>query len=82
MRIKRRNKKAEENKKRGEIMKQYKIKAKIKNVPEGRNRIRKHIFAENEENALGKFRNIYNKSENIDWEQVEFESIEEVKNEK
>ena len=60
-------------------MKQYKIKAKIKNIPEGRNRIRKHIFAENEENALDKFRNIYRKPENIDWNEVEFESIEEVK---
>ena len=63
-------------------MKQYKIKAKIKNVPEGRNRIRDYIFAENEENAFEKFRNIYRKPENIDWKQVEFISIEEVKNEK
>lgn len=63
-------------------MKEYLIKAKIKNVPEGRNRIRKHIFAVDEENALGKFRNIYNKPENLDWNQIEFESIEEVKNEK
>ena len=60
-------------------MKQSLIKAKIKNVPEGRNRIRKFIFAENEENALEKFRNIYRKPENIDWNEIEFESIEEVK---
>jgi len=61
-------------------MKEYLIKAKIKNVAEGRgNKISKHIFAVNEENALGKFRNIYNKPENLDWNQIEFESIEEVK---
>ncbi len=61
-------------------MKQYLIKAKIKNVAEGRNnKISKNIFAENEENALGKFRNIYEKPENLDWNEIEFESIEEVK---
>lgn len=60
-------------------MKQYLIKAKIKNKPEGRNRIRKNIFAVDEKNAFGKFKNIYNKPENLDWNQIKFESIEEVK---
>jgi len=59
-------------------LKHYLIKAKIIDKPEGSNRIRKHIFAVDEENAFEKFRNIYNKPENLDWDQIEFQSIEEV----
>ena len=61
-------------------MKQYLIKAKIREVAAGRNNnILKNIFASNEENALDIFKAIYDKPENLDWEQIEFESIEEVK---
>ena len=55
------------------------IKAKIKDVPEGRNRIRDHVFSIDKETALEKFRNKYNDPELIDWDQVEFESIEKIK---
>lgn len=60
-------------------MKQYLIKAKIRDKPEGRNRIRKHIFAVDQEGALQKFRNIYDQPDMIDFDQVEFQSIEEIK---
>ena len=60
-------------------MKQYLIKAKIRDKPEGSNRIRKHIFAADEETAIMKFKAVYDKPENLDWEQVDFESIEELK---
>jgi ribosomal protein L20A (L18A) len=57
----------------------YIFKAKVKDVPEGRNRIRKHIFAADQEAALEKFKLEYEKSENINFNQVVIESIEEVK---
>lgn len=58
-------------------MKQFLIKAKTKGFAEDRP-IRKHIFATDQETALEKFKLEYDKPENIDWQQVEFESIEEV----
>lgn len=60
-------------------LKQYLIKAKIRDKPEGSNRIRKHIFAADEVTARNKFRVIYDEPENLDWEEIEFLSIEEVK---
>ena len=59
-------------------MKQFLIKAKIKDVPAGSNRIRKHIFADNEVNAINQFRDIYNQPGTIDWENVRFQTINEV----
>lgn len=60
-------------------MNMYLFKARIKGVPEGRNRIRKHIFAADRETALEKFKLEYEKPENINFNQVIIESVEEVK---
>jgi hypothetical protein len=57
----------------------YIFKAKVKDVPEGRNRIQKHIFAADQETAMMKFKAEYEKPENINYDQVVIESIEEVK---
>lgn len=60
-------------------MREFLIKAKIKEVAEGRSdKIEKHIFAADEEIALDKFKLIFDKPENLNWEQIEFESIEEI----
>lgn len=61
-------------------MKHYLVKAKIRDKPEGRNRIRSHIFAADQETAMMKFKAEYDKPENINYDQVEFQSIEEVSN--
>ena len=62
-------------------MKQFLLKARIKEVAAGRNdSIKKHIFAESKENALEMFKNELRNHDNLlDWEEIEFQSIEEVK---
>ena len=62
----------------GLTMNMYIIKAKTKGFAEDRP-IKKHIFATTEEIALEKFKLEYEKPENINFNQVVIESIEEVK---
>jgi len=59
-------------------MKQFLIKAKIKNQAAGPDRIRNHLFADSKVEALNEFRDIYNQPENLDWEEISFQSIEEI----
>jgi len=59
-------------------MKQYLIKARTKGF-KNNSPIKSHIFAADEETAMMKFRAEYDKEENINYNQVEFISIEEVK---
>lgn len=59
-------------------MKQYLIKAKTKGFKHS-SPIKSHIFAADQETAMMKFKAEYNKEENINYDQVEFISIEEVK---
>lgn len=56
----------------------YIIKAKTKGFAHN-SPIKKHIFAESEHAALDKFKLEYEKPENINYDQVEFISIEEIK---
>jgi hypothetical protein len=58
----------------------YIIKAKTKGFAEDRP-IKSHIFAESQEAALEKFKLEYEKPENINYDQVQLESVEEVKGE-
>lgn len=58
----------------------YIIKAKTKGFSED-SPIKKHIFAADQEIAMMKFKAVYDKPENINYDQVEFISIEEVKGE-
>ena len=61
-------------------MREFIIKAKIKEVAAGRNdNISKHIFAVDEVAARNKFRLIYDDPDNLDWQEIELQSIEEVK---
>jgi len=59
-------------------MKQFLIKARIKAAPKGPDRIRNHIFASNEVVARNKFREIFDDPNNINWEEITFQSIKEI----
>lgn len=59
-------------------MKQYLIKARTKGFKYN-DPIKKHIFAADKETAMMKFKAVFDKPENINYNQVEFESIEEIK---
>lgn len=59
-------------------MKHFLIKARIKSQPAGPDRIRNYLFADSKVEALNEFRDIYNQPENLDWEEISFQSIEEI----